>query len=179
MSTAVDQLLRINGTPISWGSTRSRVNGLGYVGFLEANWEESREGEYVHGQQPDGVPLGITTGLYKVDSFSFKTLVDTGEQILQQLSLSASVNPVGFAAGSFGDARFTYQLEIFEPAGPTMMVTISGCKIEKRKLSNAKGTEALAYEFECKAQSIVTVGVGVGGLTGIPQQLWSIQRALV
>jgi hypothetical protein len=179
MSLAVDQLLRVNGTPLSWTSTRSRIDGLAYVGFLEVNWEESREGEYIHGQQPDGTPLGITSGLYKVDSFTFKTLIDTGEQILQQLSLSASVSPLGVAAGSFGDARFVYQLEIFEPQGPTMMLNINGCKIEKRKMSTAKGTEALAYEFECKASSVTTIGVGLGGLTGVPQQLWSLQRGLV
>lgn len=178
MSTAVDQLLRLNGCPLSWTSTRSRINGIGYVGFLEVNLEESREGELIHGQQPDGTPLGITSGLYKVDSFSFKTLIDTGEMICQQLS--ASVSPTaGPAALSFGDARFIYQLEIFEPLGPTMMITVNGCKIQKRKISTAKGTEALAYEFEIQPINMTTMGSGLGGLTGLIQQLWSIQRGII
>jgi hypothetical protein len=178
MAADVDKLLRLNGVPLSWTSTKSRINGISYEGFLEVNIEESREGEYIHGQQPDGTPLGITSGLYKVDSFTFKTLADTGEMICQQLALSTS--PVsGPAAGSFGDARFTYQLEIFEPVGPTMMITVVGAKIEKRKITTAKGTEAFAYEFTCKALTVQSVGAGVGGLTGVVQQLWSAQRSLI
>ena len=177
MSQAVDQLLRLNGTPLSWTSTRSKVNGLGYAGFLEVNAKESREGELVHAQQGDGTPLGITSGLYKVDSFDFKTLTDTGEMICQQLSLS--FDPLsGAALGSFGDARFTYTLEIFEPAGPVMTVTMVGCKIEGRELSAAKGTEALATKFTCKAMAMRTTGVG-NGLIGVMQQLASIQRGLI
>jgi hypothetical protein len=172
-----DVLLRLNGTPLSWTSTRSRVSGLCYSGFLEVSAEESREGELIHGQQPDGVALGITSGLYKVDSFTFKTLADTGEQIQEQLGISISQTS-GAAAGSFGDARFTYQMEMFEPNGPTMMLTINGCKIEKRKISAVKGTEALAYEYTCKAISLTTTGVG-SGLTGLISQLWSLQRGLI
>jgi hypothetical protein len=176
MSQAVDNLLRLNGCPLSWGSTRSRFNGAAYVGVLEVNVEESREGELIHAQQPDGVALGITSGLYKVDSFSFKMLADTGEQMCQQLSLSFDLAG-NFAGASFGDARFTYQLEMFEPNGPVMMITVVGCKIEKRKFATSKGSEALAFDFECKALQMQTTGAG-RGLTGIMQQLWSAQRGL-
>jgi hypothetical protein len=177
MSQAVDQLLRLNGCPLSWGSTRSKVGGIAYVGFLEVAVEESREGELIHAQQPDGTPVGITSGLYKVDSFTFKTLVDTGEMICQQLSLSFDTQG-NAAGGSFGDARFIYTLEITEPNGPTMTIRVNGAKIEKRKFSTAKGTEALAYEFECKALSMGTTGAG-RGLSGVMQQLWSVQRGLI
>lgn len=174
---AIDQLLRLNGCPISWTSTRSKFNGLGYVGILEVNAEESREGELVHAQQPDGTPLGITSGLYKVDSFSFKTLTDTGEQLCEQLALSFDQQG-NAAANSFGDARFIYTLEMFEPNGPTMTLTVTGCKIEKRKFAAAKGTEALATEFACKALYLRTTGSGKG-LSGVMQQLWSQARGLL
>lgn len=178
MSVAVDQLLRVNGTPLSWTSTRSLVNGLEYEGFTSIDFTESREGEYIHAQRPDGTPLGITSGLYKIDNFDFEVLVDTGEMILQQLSISASVAPLGVAAACFGDARWVYSLSVTEPAGPTITVTIGGIKIEKRTLTTQKGTEALVYKFGCKATSLTTFGAG-GTLTGLPQQLASLQRSAV
>lgn len=177
MTVSIDTLLRLNGTPLSWPSTRSKINGLGFVGVLEFSVEESREGELVHAQQPDGTPLGITSGLYKVDSFSFKTLADTGELIAQILSVSTS-SLSGPAALSFGDARFTYTIEMLEPNGPVMTIIVNGCKIEKRKIAGAKGTEALAYEYECKAMTVQTIGAGFG-LSGVIQQLWSVQRGLL
>lgn len=160
----VDEIFRVSGIPFSWTSTASKVNGVPYIGFLEMNFEESREGELVHAQRGDGTPLGITSGLYKVDSFTFKTLIDTGEQICQQLAATP------FANGSFGNARWIYTLEIFEPGNPVLTITITGAKIQKRKLANAKGAEALAYEFECAALRMTTVGAGLG-LAGVPMNL--------
>lgn len=169
--TGIDEILRVSGVPFSWTSTSSKVEGVPYTGFLEVNVEESREGEYVHAQRTDGTPVGITTGLYKVDSFTFKTLIDTGEQLSQQLALLS--NP----PGSFGNVRWTYILEIFEIGNPTLVITVNGVKIEKRKLAAVKGTEALAYEFECKALSMVTVGVGLA-LSGEPMTLGNILAGL-
>jgi hypothetical protein len=167
MALAVDEVFRVSGIPFSWTSTGSKVDGVPYTGFLELDFEESREGEYVHAQRTDGTPLGITSGLYKIDGFRFKTLIDTGEQICQQLALTPGAN------GGFGNARWIYILEIFEVGNPTMTVTIDGVKIEKRKLSTAKGSEALAYEFECKALQVTTVGAGLG-LTGVPNTLANV-----
>jgi hypothetical protein len=45
-------------------------------------------------------------------------------------------------------------------------------------MSAQKGTGALEWEFECKAISVQTFGVG-GGLAGLTDQLYSLQRALV
>ena len=164
----VDEVFRIAGVPFSWTSTSAQINGVPYIGFLEFNFEESREGELIHGQRQDGTPLGITSGLYKVDSVTFKTLVDTGEQICSQLAATPGAN------FSFGNARFVLSISIFENfLQPTIGITALGCKIEKRKFAPAKGAEALMYEFECKALGMVTVGVGVG-LTGIPNMLANI-----
>ena len=164
-SIGVDEILRVSGVPFSWASTRSKVNGVPFTGFLEIGWEESREGEYIHAQRGDGTPLGITSGLYKVDSFTFKTLIDTGEMICQQLA--------ALGLGSYGNARWNYTVEIFEVGNPVITLNVSGIKIEKRKFSTAKGSEALAYEFEAKALGIQTIGAGVG-LVGIPSLLANI-----
>lgn len=167
---AADEILRVSGIPFSWTSTGSKLDGVAYTGFLELNFEESREGELVHGQRADGTPLGITSGLYKVDSFTFKTLIDTGEMICQQLAATPGAN------GSFGNARFTYTLEIFEPGNPTLTITIAGAKIQKRKLAVAKGIEGLAYEFECMALGMTTRGRGLS-LSGVPMNLANLFAA--
>lgn len=161
---AADEIFRISGIPFSWTSTASKVAGVAYTGFLEMNFEESREGELIHAQRQDGTPVGITSGLYKVDSFTFKTLLDTGELLCNQLAAAPGAN------GSFGNARWTYVLEIFEPGNPALTIQIFGAKIEKRKLATAKGTEALAYDFECKALQMQTVGAGLV-LPGVPMNL--------
>lgn len=168
----VDEILRVAGIPFSWTSTASKVAGVQYSGFLEVNFEESREGELIHAQRTDGTPVGITSGLYKVDTFSFKTLIDTGEMICNQLALAPGGNR------SFGNARFAYVLEIFEPGNPALTIQIFGAKIEKRKLSTAKGAEALAYEFECKALQMQTVGEGLV-LPGVPMNLANLVAGLV
>lgn len=175
MSLAIDQILRLNQCPLSWTSTRSLFNGMPLVGVTEVNIEESREGEIVHGQQPDGTPLGITSGLYKVDTCTFQILADSAQMLCEMLSIS--FGPQGNALNSFGDARYNYQLGISEPLGPTMTVMVNGVKIEKRKISAQKGTGALAWDLECKAMTVQTVGVGAG-LSGLVQQLWSLQRSL-
>jgi hypothetical protein len=178
MAGAVDQLLYLNKCPLSWNSTRSIVAGLyPMVGFTEINCEESREGEYVQAQAPDGVPLGITTGVYQVGSFSFKMLAASAQFLYETLMLSFDPNS-GAALGSIGDARWSYQILMTEPgSGPTMSMTVAGIKIEKRKPSFQKGTGALEWDHECKAMTVTTRGVG-GGLTGLVARLFSLQRAL-
>lgn len=177
MSLAIDQILRLNQTPISWTSTRSLFNGIfAFSGITEVNVEESREGELVHAQQPDGTPIGITSGLYKVDSFGLQMTVDAGELLFETLALS--FNPLtGVAGGSFGDARFSYQLIMGEPFGPQMSITVNGCKIEKRKMSAQKGTGALVWDLEMKAMTVRSIGA-LYGLSGIMSQLWSLQRGI-
>lgn len=160
----VDEILRVAGIPFSWTSTSSKISGVPYTGILSFDVSESREGELIHAQRPSGLPIGITSGLYKVDSMSFKTLLDTGEQICQQLGAAPGAN------GSFGNVRWDYTLEVFEPGCPTLTIHVTGVKIEKRKLVGvAKGTEVLGYEFECKALLMTTIGakLGLSGLTSV------------
>jgi hypothetical protein len=172
MAIGVDEIFRIAGVPFSWTSTSVQVEGVPYTGFLEYNFEESREGEYVHAQRPDGTPLGITQGLYKVDSVTFKTLIDTGEQLCSQLALIPGGN------GSFGNARFGLTIAIFEnPAMPTITIGVNGCKIEKRKFAPSADGGKLVYEFECKALSMFSQGTGIG-LSNIPNILANIAANL-
>jgi hypothetical protein len=167
---AVDDIIRVAGRPYSWRSTSSKWNNVPYSGFLEFNVEHAREGEYVHGQSDDGGPLGITDGIYSVTSLKFKMLADTADMIRDDIALAAgslSFGDVGPLGGS------TYELQIFEPFRATLTYTVSGIVIQKESFSTAKGTEALAVEWECKALQLITTG-----LSGLPQQLKAMPTSL-
>ena len=159
----VDEVFRVGGFMFSRTSVATLVDGVPYTGIIEVNGDEAREGELQHGQRTDGTPLGITSGLYMPGAFTFKTYVDTGEQICAQLAALGN--------GSFGNYLFTFLLEIFEnPLLPTLSIQWNKVKIEKRKFALPTDTSGLMYEFEAKHQGMATVGEGIG-LVGIPSLL--------
>lgn len=157
----VDEIFRVGGFVFSRTSVSTLIDGVPYTGILEVGGiEEAREGEFVHAQRTDGTPLGVTSGLYMPGPLTFKTAIDTGELICEQLT------PLGL--GSFGSYLFTFILEIFEnPSLPSITIVAQKVKIEKRKFAVPTDTGALATEFECKHQGLTVVGEGVG-LAGIP-----------
>lgn len=159
----VDEVFRIGGFMFSRTSVSTLVDGVPYTGITEVNGDEAREGELQHGQRTDGTPLGITSGLYMPGAFTFKTYVDTGEQMCQQLSVGG--------LGSFGNYLFTFILEIFEnPLLPSITIQWNKVKIEKRKFALPTDAAGLMYEFECKHLGMQTIGAGVG-LGGLPNVL--------
>jgi hypothetical protein len=163
MPAGADEIFRIGGFMFSRTSVAVSVDGVPYTGIVEVDGEEAREGELQHGQRTDGTPLGITSGLYMPGPLTFKTYIDTGEQMCQQLSIP------GF--GSFGSYLWTMVLEIFEnPLLPSLTITWNNVKIEKRKFTLPTDVAGLMYQFDCKHQGMVTVGAGVG-LTGLPNIL--------
>jgi hypothetical protein len=160
---AVDEVFRIGGYVFSRSSVGVKAQGVPYSGFAEINGEESREGEYLWGQRSDGTPLGITSGLYVPGPLTFKTAVDTGEQLCQQLGTQG--------LGSFGNVLWTLILEIFEnPALPAVSIMWQKVKIEKRKIGIPTDATPLMYEFECKHQGMQVVAEGLG-LLGLPTVL--------
>ena len=167
MGIGVDEIFRISGFAFSRTSVATMIDGVPYTGVLEVGGlEEAREGELVHGQRTDGTPLGVTSGLYMPGPLTFKTAIDTGEMLCEQLAIK------GF--GSFGSYLWTFILEIFEnPALPSITVTANKVKIEKRKFAVPTDTGALATEFECKHQGLVVVGAGAG-LLGVPTLLANV-----
>ena len=163
MGVGADEVFRVGGFMFSRTSVATLVDGVPYTGIVEVNGEEAREGELQHGQRTDGTPLGITSGLYMPGAFTFKTYIDTGEQICAQIAALGN--------GSFGNYLFTFILEIFEnPLLPTLNIQWNRVKIEKRKFAVPTDTSGLMYEFECKHQGMQTVGEGIG-LVGLPSIL--------
>lgn len=162
----VDEIFRVGGFIFSRTSVATLVDGVPYTGITEVSFEEAREGEIIHGQRTDGSPIGITSGLYMPGSMTFKTMIDTGTQMENQLSI--------LGLGSFGSYLFTFILEIFEnPLLPSITMVLSQCKIEKRKFAIPTDTSGLQYEYEAKFLQATTVGEGIG-LAGIPSVLANV-----
>lgn len=161
-------LFRLNSVPFSWTSCSHFFNGLPYKGVTSVNVKETREVKLVHAAQQDGTPLGITSGIYKVESLSFTLLRDSAAGLLTDLSL------LGF--GSYGDAEFLYVLKIFEPSLPPSIPTglaVSGCRVTGIEEKQEMGSDELVTEITCQAL-FVTRTIG-----GFPLKLWSTSRSIL
>jgi hypothetical protein len=159
-------IFRLNGVPFSATSVVCRVEGVSYEGFMGATVKAKRERKVVHATRQDGTPLGLTSGIYSIDSFSWKLLASTANLIRLQLTA------LGF--GSYGDANFTYQLQISEPvplALPPILWTVSGCVVTSDGPTYEAGNDELVEEWELMATALDTNGMQlssvVRGLLGI------------
>jgi hypothetical protein len=158
-------LVRINRVPYSWTSCTHFFAGFPYKGIVASDFTDTREPVLVQDGQQDGVPIGMTSGLYKVDGVSFTLLRDSAAALLTDLTV--------LGLGSYGDAEFPYMLQLFEPTVSLSLpqtTMISGCRIVKVQDTQEKGSEALVTKIDCMAISILrTIG-------GVPLQLSSLTR---
>ncbi len=161
-------LTRVNGTPYSWTSCAHFFNLLPYKGVTAVTFKETREVKLVHAAQQDGTPLGMTSGIYKVEDVSFTMLRDSAYAFLADMTV--------LGAGSYGDADFTYLCQIFEPVvppSPPVSIMISGCRITGIEDKQEMGSDELVTEIKVGAL-YVTRSIGP-----IPLQLWSAIRTLL
>jgi hypothetical protein len=163
-------ITRVNGVPYSWTSLSHFFTGLPYKGVLAVSYKETREVKIVHAAQQDGTPIGITSGIYKVENVSFRLLREQAGYLMQDLTV--------LGVGSFGDAQFTYTGMLYEPVGQLppaapITTTITGCRITGVEEKAEMGTDELVTEFTCSAMFLIrTVG-------GVPLKLWSTVRSLL
>jgi hypothetical protein len=166
----INLISRVNNIPYSWTSCAHFFNGSPYKGVTKTNWKESRKRIFVPSAAQDGTPLGITSGVYRVESVSFTLLRDSWEQ-----GLATELTALG--AGSYGDASFDYLLTLFEPGISLPSSTIiGGCvieEIEEDQEFSEDGGPYLVTVLTCKAMAIFKT------VNGVPLQLWSQIRALL
>ncbi len=161
-------LFRLNRVPYSWTSCAHFFNGLPYKGLTGVTFKETREVKLVHAAQQDGTPLGMTSGIYKVENVSFTLLRDSAAALLADLTV--------FGLGSYGDADFTYMLQLFEPTLPPSIpttTTITGCRITGVEEKQEVGSDELVTEISVGALYIVRF------MGPVPLKLWSTIRTLL
>jgi hypothetical protein len=166
-------IVRVNKTPYSWTSCSHFFSGLPYKGVRSVDFKESREKVEVQDAQNDGVPLGLTSGIYKIESLSFTLLRAPALALMADLATLTGT-------GSYGDAAFTYLLQATEPVTSPGMIAdvpqstlITGCQITGVDEKQEFGSDALVTEFTCKGLYIVRF------VAGAPLTLFSQARALV
>lgn len=167
MSIGADEVFRLSGVMFSRTSTRSLISGVPYTGIKTFDVSDKREGEIIFGQRTSGQPLGITDGVYSCDDWNMEVYADTYELIMEQLGITPGANL------SAGNARFTYTLTISQPGVinmPTLSLTVSGMKLEKRNFALADDASALVWKLGGKALLMTTVGEGVS-LSGVSSYL--------
>lgn len=164
-------LTRVNGTPYSWTSCAHFFNGLPYKGIKGVTFKETREAKLVHAGRQDGVPLGMTSGIYKVENVSFTLLRESAAGLMTDLT--------ALGLGSYGDASFLYTLQVFEPdftAIPPFLpltTTIAGIRITGVEDKQEMGSDELVTEFTCMALAVTrTVGP-------LPLNLFSLLRGIL
>lgn len=159
----------MNNVPYSWTSLAHFFEGLPYKGIVGVDFKETREVKLVHAAQQDGVPLGITSGIYKVENTSFRLLTDSAHALLIDLT--------ALGLGSYGDAEFVYVMQHFEPALPVpslpAQTIIAGCRITGVAEKAEVGVDELVLELTVQARYIIR---NVGG---VPLKLWSTIRTLL
>lgn len=166
-TNAVDEIFRISGVVFSRTNTRSKFSGVPYTGVRAFNIGDTREGEIVFGQRTNGIPLGITDGVYKCDDWELEIYADSYSMLMQQLAAAPGAN------GSAGNARFTYGWTISAPgivSLPTLSLSVQGMKLEGRAFSFQDDAGALVWKLKGKAIHLYTRGEGVG-LTAVPEYL--------
>ncbi len=122
----------------------------------------------MHGGQQDGVPIGITAGIYKLDSLSWTLLRDSAAGLMVDLTL--------LGLGSYGDAEFTYMLQLFEPVVPPSIpitTVITGCRVTGIDEKYDAGAEELVTEVSAQGLYLIRV------IGGVPVNLFSLVRKLL
>lgn len=158
---------RVNRVPYSFGSCASFIAGVPIRGITGVDWSEKREVKLVRDADPSGVPIGITAGLYSIDSFKFRCLRDTATFVKQLLTVKGQ--------GSFGDAEWSFTEQIYEPVqGSTpITTTIFGSRIIGVGNAREIGVEELVQEFTVQPIALVET------VNGVSMQLWSKLRELL
>lgn len=167
-------ITRINSVPYSWASCAHFFNGFPYKGLTGVTYKDTREVKVVHAAQQDGTPMGITSGIYKVENVSWTMLRDSANALLTDLTV--------FGLGSYGDAEFVYILQTFEPfipstSSPTPRLPtntiVAGCRITGVEEKQEVGTDELVTEITAQGLYIIR------SIGGAPLKLWSSVRTLL
>lgn len=162
-------ITRVNNVPYSWTSCAHFFQGLPYKGITAVSFKETREVELVYAAQQDGRPIGMTSGIYKIENLSFTLLRDSALSLMADMAQLTGTT-------SFGDAEWTYLLQVFEPVTPgsaPIQTFITGCRFTGVEDKQEQGSGKLVTEFTAQALYLIR---SVGGN---PLQLWSQLRQLL
>lgn len=157
-------IIRINGTPVSWNSCSLLIDLVPYTGITAFDYGEKRDRKQVYGMRKDGTPMGKTSGKYSVTAPKITFLRSTfNSQFLPQMTA------LGLA--SYGDAEFPVQLSVSEPDIVGIIpvtVTLGRCTVGEVSESHAEGIDELVTEVTLDAISLTRNGM----------RLWSVVRGL-
>lgn len=158
-------IVRVNRVPYSGGSCLNYFAGFPYKGVKEVKYKEKRAIKVVHDAQPDSRPVGITAGVYEIESLSFKLLRDSATALMADLTT--------LGVGSWGDAEFAYMLQVYEPVNAVPIQTlITGCRmIGIEEGHTQESPDELTTDFTAMGLYVTRV------YNGSAMTLWSQVRA--
>jgi hypothetical protein len=144
----------LNGYVLSAKSCAFFIDMIPRKGFVEVSYKEKIEAELVYDDSKDGGPVGMTSGRYAVESFSWTMLKARWLELLPYLAAKG--------LGSYGNAIFGFQAVYSEPihVGPPGVDTIFGCRIVGREETYSEDIKALVVKCE-----MLALGMSGNGFT--------------
>lgn len=149
---AIDIATVLNGSVLSAKSCKFFFDNIPRHGVVAVNYKEEIEAEDVYDDDPTGLPVGSTSGRYKISGLSItllkKAWIGTAPP---GLALQLAARPE--ALGSFGAARWTFSAEYSEPQDPlnTILESIAFCRIVGVEDDYSEDIKTLVTKLDLKA----------------------------
>lgn len=160
--------LRVGTALYSWESTEFRFDNLITApsgnpwNVVSVDYAQKRERKIAYSNRKSGRPRGKTVGKYSLDPITVKMFEAQALELQQYLSQKGS--------GSYGDADFTFMVQVYEPVPGAVPITLlfSDCTWDGDKATWEEGIDENLLE------------ITIGGLTMTRNglRLWSQVRSL-
>ena len=146
------RFVRVNSVAFSWYSTLFKVDNFPISGVVGCNYEQKRVKKIVDSNVPGAAPLGRTTGIYSVPTFTVRMLRQDADQLAAYVALKS---PDGNAVA---DGTFSFTVQCGEPSLPNQATTAIGysCNIESVRTVYEESVAALVEEYTLSALQIQT-----------------------
>lgn len=158
-------VVRVGQIIYSWNSSVFKFDNQPFTGVVAADYELKRERKIVYAARQDGLPLGLTSGKFSVESFSMKMLIDSYDALTTYLTTKG--------LGSYGDPPFSWIAQCTEPISQAPgLIPLTASSPYTWIVGSKAGYE------EGVDEQLVEVTLASLSLTENGKQLWSALRSL-
>jgi hypothetical protein len=160
--------LRVGTSIYSWTSTEFRFDGLLTTpsgnpwNVVSVDYAQKRERKIVYSNRKTGRPRGKTPGKYSLEPMAVKMFEAQALELQQYLTQKG--------LGSYGDADFSFLLQVSEPVPGAIPITMvfEDCTWDGDKVTYEEGIE----------ENLLEVTIGGLQMTRNGMRLWSVIRGL-
>lgn len=146
---ALTDFVRVNGDVFSWKSCVMRVDNEDLSRKATAlDYEQKRDRKQAYGNDRSGGPVGPTSGKYDPGTPSLSLFRDYALALKAYLANKAG-------GRSYGNAVFTFQMQLVEPNNDVVTVTFTECHIIGSKDSQKEGPDEITTDLTLQPKKII------------------------